>query len=376
MIESLRSISTWRIERRPKPGGAVRYRLGSVAIGVILSTTFALVVSGASSSAFFNGLWNSTLGTPYGVQYLAILATPLLLTGLAAAIPLRIGLWNIGGNGQLFLGAWAAFAVGERFPDMKATFLIPLMFVAAAAGGAAWALLPALARVYLGVNEIISTLMFNFIAGFWVLYWAGQRWPEPLSAGGVKSRVVPEQTVLQPAHIGEYLIPLGFLIALAVVAVIWLFLRGSVFGYEMSIIGSSPRAATYAGMPTRRITVTVFLLGGAAAGLAGVIEMLGNIQRFAPALSNNVGYTGVVVAVLAGGLGLDLVAMALVFAAITIGGNVLSITGASSDLVFAMYGLTLICAAIGQGLRHLKLVRTSHAAEDDTAAELPAEASV
>lgn len=374
-MSALDSVLTLRIERRPKPGGSTRYRLGSVAIGVIVSTVFALVVSGASPDQFFTGVWNSTLGTPYGVQYLMILTTPLILTGLAAAIPLRIGLWNIGGDGQLFLGAWAAFAVGVQYPHLKGAFLIPLMLIAGALGGAAWALLPALARVYLGVNEIISTLMFNFIAGFWVLYWAGQRWPEPLSAGGVKSRVVPEQSILSPIQLGDYMIPLGFIIALVVVAVVWAFLRGSVFGYEMSIIGSSPRAATYAGMSTRKITVMVFLLGGAAAGIAGVIEMLGNIQRFAPSLSNNLGYTGVVVAVLAGGVGLDLVGMALVFAVIAIGGNILAITGASSDLVFAMYGLTLICAAIGQGLRNVKVVRTRRAAPGDPTADISAEAS-
>ena len=371
----LRNVSTWRIERRPKPGGAVRYRLGSVAVGVILSTAFALVVSGASSSQFFNGLWNSTLGTPYGVQYFATIATPLILLGLAAAIPLRIGLWNIGGDGQLFLGAWGAFALGVKFPHMKGAFLIPLMFVVGAICGAAWSLIPALARVYLGVNEIIGTLMFNFIAGFWVIYWAAERWAEPLSAGAVRSRLIPVQTVLQPEPVGKYTIPLGFIIALIVVIVVWVFMRTSVLGYEMSIIGSSPRAASYAGMPARRITIAVFLLGGAAAGIAGVIEMLSNTQRFAPSLSNNLGYTGVVVAVLAGGLGLDLVAMALVFAVITIAGSVLSITGASSDLVFAMYGLTLICAAIGQGLRYIKVVRTSRAEVDSGAPQPSAEAA-
>ena len=115
-MSALDSVLTLRIERRPKPGGSTRYRLGSVAIGVIVSTVFALVVSGASPDQFFTGVWNSTLGTPYGVQYLMILTTPLILTGLAAAIPLRIGLWNIGGDGQLFLGAWAAFAVGVQYP--------------------------------------------------------------------------------------------------------------------------------------------------------------------------------------------------------------------------------------------------------------------
>jgi simple sugar transport system permease protein len=129
----------------------------------------------------------------------------------------------------------------------------------------------------------------------------------------------------------------------------------------MSIIGSSPKAATYAGMPTKRIMLIVFALGGVAAGLAGVTEMLTNVQRYGPALSNNTGYTGVVVAVLAGGFGPQLLAMALVFAVIAIAGNVLTITGAPSELVFAMYGLTLICAAIGQGLRHVRIVNPGRA---------------
>ena len=142
----------------------------------------------------------------------------------------------------------------------------------------------------------------------------------------------------------------------------------SLVGYEMSIIGSSPKAATYAGMPTKRIMVAVFALGGVAAGLAGVIEMLTNVQRYGPALSNNTGYTGVVVAVLAGGFGPQLWAMALVFAIIAIAGNVLTITGAPSELVFAMYGLTLICAAIGQGLRHVRVVNPGRAETGGAAA--------
>ena len=125
------------------------------------------------------------------------------------------------------------------------------MFVAGVLAGAAWSILPALARVYLNVNEIISTLMFNFIAGFWVIYWAGQKWAEPQSAGGVRSELVPKQSVLDPIQIGDYLIPVGFVIALVVAVCMWLFLRRSMFGYEMSIIGSSPRAAAYAGMSTR-----------------------------------------------------------------------------------------------------------------------------
>lgn len=368
MIDALRTLPAWRIERRAKPGGGVRYRVGSVAIGVVLSTAFALLVSDADPSQFFEGLWNSTFGQPAGFEYMLTLTASLLLVGLAAAIPLKLGLWNIGGDGQLFLGAWGAFAMGELFPDMSSSLLIPLMFVAAAVCAAAWSIVPAIARVYLNVNEIISTLMFNFIAASWVIYWAGSKWGEQASAGSVKSESVPEQTILESIPVGDYLIPISFVFAVIFGGLVWLFLRRSVFGYEMSIIGSSPKAATYAGMPTKRIMLIVFALGGVAAGLAGVTEMLTNVQRYGPALSNNTGYTGVVVAVLAGGFGPQLLVMALVFAIISIAGNVLTITGAPSELVFAMYGLTLICAAIGQGLRHVRIVNPGRA---ERAAALP-----
>jgi ABC-type uncharacterized transport system permease subunit len=361
VIEALRTLPAWRIERRARPGGEVRYRIGSVVIGVVLSTAFALLVSAADPSQFFEGIWNGTFGQPAGFEYMLTLTGLLLLVGLAAAIPLKIGLWNIGGDGQLFLGAWGAFAVGELFPDMNGSLLIPLMFVAAAFCAAAWSIIPAIARVYLNVNEIISTLMFNFIAASWVIYWAGSKWGEQASAGSVKSESVPKQSILESIQVGDYLIPISFVFAVVFGALVWLFLRRSVFGYEMSIIGSSPRAATYAGMPTKRIMLIVFALGGVAAGLAGVTEMLTNVQRYGPALSNNTGYTGVVVAVLAGGFGPQLLAMALVFAIISIAGNVLTITGAPSELVFAMYGLTLICAAVGQGLRHVRIVNPGRA---------------
>ncbi len=374
MIEALKNLPAWRIERRAKPGGAVRYRIGSVAIGVVLSTAFALLVSGADSAQFFEGLWNSTFNTPAGFENMLTLTAGLLLVGLAAAIPLRIGLWNIGGDGQIFLGAWGAFAMGQLFPDMSAALLVPLMFVAAAVCGAAWSMIPALARVYLNVNEIISTLLFNFIAVSWVIYWAGTKWGEEASAGSIKSVNVPEQTVLESFVFGDYFVPVGFVLAVLFAAGAWLFLRGSIFGYEMSIIGSSQKAATYAGMPTKRIMLVVFALGGVAAGLAGVIEMLTNVQRYGPALSNNLGYTGVVVAVLAGGFGPQLLLMALVFAVIAIAGNVLTITGAPSELVFAMYGLTLICAAIGQGMRHIRIVSPARA-ESDRPAPAAAEAA-
>ena len=168
---------TLRIERRPKPGGSIRYRLGrSRSASIALDGVRAGRLRRVARSVLHGRLEQHVWARPYGVQYRMILTTPLMLTGLAAAIPLRIGLWNIGGDGQLFLGAWGGLRRRSPVPAPKGAFLIPLMFdrrrgwrsglVAAPGAG------PRLPR---NVNEIISTLMFNFIAGFWVIYWAGQK---------------------------------------------------------------------------------------------------------------------------------------------------------------------------------------------------------
>lgn len=356
----------WRIERRPVPGNPAIYRAGSVLAGVAAAALAALLLSGSSAGGFFSDLWNLTLGSTVGIHGLALLATPLILTGVAVAVPLRLGLWNVGADGQLFLGAWAAFAVGELFPSAPAALLLPLMIVAGALAGGVWSFIPALARVHLGVNEIIGTLLMNFVAINWVLYWAGEKWAETATAGGVRSTEVAETAQLANFQLGSLFLPMGFLIAVAVAVLVWLGLRYSKLGYETSIVGSSPRAASYAGMHTKRVILTAFVIGGGVAGIAGVIELVGNVHRFGPALSNNAGYTGIVVAVLAGASALGVVGMGIVFAAITTSSSILRVGGSSSDLIFALFGLTLVIAAVGQGLAHLRVVRSRSPARTES----------
>ena len=351
-----------RIERRPAMEVHAFHRIGAVAFGVVAALAFGVIVSGTTLDVF-NDLWTSSFGTPRGIEDVATLALPLLLTGLAAMIPLRLGLWNIGGEGQLFIGAWAAAGIGFALPDLSAPVLIPLMIVASLIGGAVFVLLPALARVHFNVNEIITTLLLNFVAAFWVLYWAGKPWRDPTSVGGVKSESIPSQAEIPLLMFGSVEIPAGFLIAVAIAVLVWVIIRQTTLGYEVTMLGASPDSARFAGIPTQRLLVYALLAGGAMAGLAGALEMMGNAHRFGGGLSNNTGYTGIVIAVLAAGSALGVVALSIVFALIAIIGGIFRAEGASAEIVLAMYGLTLIFASVGQGLAQFKLVRREEATD-------------
>ncbi|MEX1141019.1 MAG: ABC transporter permease [Thermoleophilaceae bacterium] len=347
----------WRVERRGGPLGRLG-RVGPVGFGLVAGVLIVVVALGEANAAFFENLWLGTLGTPRGTENLMILAFPLILAGLAASVPYRLGLWNIGGEGQILLGAWGAAGVAFLLPSVAPAGLVPLMLLGAIAVGAIWILVPALARVWFGLNEIITTLLLNFVAISWMLYWAADKWREPLSPGGVKSERLPAAGELGEFEAGTVTVPVAFVFALLVALAIGLVVRHTRFGYELRMLGASERAARYAGMPTRRLIVAAMLIGGAMAGLAGAAVLMGEVQRYGPAVSNNTGYTGIMVAVLAAGSEVGVVAVALVFAAITIAGNILRVEGgASSSLVFAMFGLALVLAAIGQGAARFRLVR-------------------
>jgi general nucleoside transport system permease protein len=350
---------SWAVEYRPNPKGAAWYRLGAVAIGMVVGVVVATALVAVPAGDFLGYLWTGTVGSGISVQSILTLTTPLILTGLAAAIPYRVGFWNIGGEGQFLLGGWAATGVGFAAPGLPGAVLIFLMLAAACLAGALWALLPALLRVYLGVNEIITTLLMNFVASYFVLYWVTHVWLEPLSAGGVKSRLLPAQSFLPTVSVTPtWGIPAGLFLSVAAGLGIAGYFAQSRFGYEISVIGSSERVGKYAGIPTARRLVTVMLLGGALAGLGGAVELLGDVHRLAITISNNTGYTGVVIAVLAAGSALGVIGVAGLFGLIFVGGEVLTVWGTSSDVVFAITGMILVLAAIGQGICHLRLVRT------------------
>jgi general nucleoside transport system permease protein len=362
-----------RFERRPYTSRLMSYRLAGALVGLLVTLAAGPLYTQRSGGSFYSELWTGTFGSVYGIETVLIIATPLILTGLAAAIPYRMGLWNIGGDGQMYMGAWVAGAIAFHWPHASGRLLIPAMIVGAAIGGGLWILLPALARAYLGVNEIITTLMLNFVGLSWLTYWSAGPWIQPNLAGGVLSKFIPNQSELVPVSIGPISIQWGFLIAVALGVAVWLALRYTRIAYELSIMRAGERTGQYAGIATRRRMVQVLLVGGAMGGLAGAIEMMGNVHQYTPALSNNTGYSGVAVAILAAGSELGVLVIGILFAGVIVGSGVLMTVNVSSGAATQLFGVVLLCAAIGDSLARFRVsLEAPHPHDVPTPAPIPA----
>jgi ABC-type uncharacterized transport system permease subunit len=342
-------------ERRTNPGHVSWYRLGAAGAALVVAVaTLPLYVNGAGTGVY-SQLWSGTFGSVYGLQEVCILAAPLMLTGLAASIPYRMGLWNIGGDGQMYVGAWVATAIAFSAPHLSGAVLIPLMLVGSVVGGALWVLLPALGRAYLGVNEIITTLMLNFVGLYWLTYWASGPWSAPGIVGGVLSRPIPAHTELAHVSLGPVSVQWGFLLAISVGLAAAVGLRRTRIGFELPILGASPRAGYYAGIPTRRRIVHMLVLGGGLAGLAGAVELMGDVHQYSAAISNNTGYSGIAVAILASGSEVGVVVVAILFAGVLAGDTVLTTLNVSGGVATGLFGVVLLCSAVGDCLARFRL---------------------
>lgn len=223
--------------------------------------------------------------------------TPLVLTGIAVTFAFTGGYWNIGAEGQLYAGAVVATAIGINVEGWPALLVLPLLLLGGFAGGMLWALLPALMKVKLAIDEVVTTLLLNAVALFGVSALLNGPWRNPVSQW-------PQSPDIAAGAIFPKLIPrarlhLGFLIALLVIVVVWYFLSQSAFGLRMRAVGLGADAARFAGINVTRTTLTAALVSGGIAGLAGVNEIAGIHYHLIDAISPGYGYTGILIATLA-----------------------------------------------------------------------------
>jgi simple sugar transport system permease protein len=329
------------------------YRI--VAIVVVLAISAIYLAVTVHMPDFFGTVLRQTFMTQADLQELVVLATPFFLTALAVLIPMRVGLWNIGGEGQFFAGAWLATWFSFSMTHLPGPLLIVGMLLAGALGGALWATIPMLAKVLLNVNEIISTLMLNLVMVLWVTYWIAGPWML-LSALNIESRFIPNQAHLPLVHLGGGL-DSGLIIAVAITVVVGVTLRYSIFGYRTFVVGAGRAVALFTGVRIRRTLMASFLLGGALAGIAGVLQLAGNSYQLTPGLSNNTGYLGIAVAILAGGSVVGVGVMACLLAVIMLIGQTVQIYGVSSEAVFIVIGLLLLFTTVGEALSQYQLIR-------------------
>ncbi len=285
----------------------------------------------------------------WGWQDLLLKMTPLLLTGLAVAIAAQMNLWNIGAEGQLYLGAIATTGLALSLGDQLAGWqLLPLMLGGTLLLGGLWAAVPGVLRAYLGVNEIITTLLLNYVAISLTDYLLFGPWRDPQSLNfPVTSRFdeaarLPEMFGT-PVHWG---LPFGLLLAVLV----WVVLKRTTFGFQVRVAGDNPPAADYAGFASRRLLVCVLVLSGAVAGLAGLTEVAGVHQKLQQNFSVNYGYTGIIVSRMARNHPLGVILTAFLLAVIFVGGENLQIEYQLPIAVVYLFEGLLLFTIIGSEL--------------------------
>jgi general nucleoside transport system permease protein len=317
-----------RLERRTDTPAALLLAAPLAAVVFTLLVSSLLVAwAGAPVGRAYGLLLEGGFGSRFAITETLTRATPLIFTGLAAAVAFRARLFNIGAEGQLYAGALAAVAVGglhggSGWPA-PAWLLLPAMFIAAALAGALLLLGPALLKSRLGVDEVVTTLLLNFIVLLFVSAMLDGPMKDPAAMGWPQS-VALQDTLQLDKLIERSRVHSGLLAALALSAALWALLKYTTLGFEIRAVGANPGAARFAGMPVAAVNVKVALLSGALAGLAGAVEVAGRTGYVTLDMSPGYGYTGIVIAMLAMLNPLGVVAAAVFVAGMLVGADSMS----------------------------------------------------
>jgi len=313
-------------------------------LAALAVSAVALLALGVSPLAAYRLMFVQTLTTSFGMTETIAKAVPLIFVGLAVYLPLKAQLWNIGAEGQLFLGAIAGSWIGVNV-SLPGYALLPLMFLAGGVAGAVWIAVPAWLRAKLGINEIITTLLFVFIAAEIKNYLVRG----PMQAPGANFPQTAQLPVA--ARLPELPVigfPAGIVLAIAFVAVIHVVLNYTRLGFEITFIGANDEAAEHAGMSKLKIYTVVLLSGGAIAGIAGVSEIAGVQGRLRAQFAPGYGFTAIPIALLGRNGAVQVMLAACFFAVLFVGGSsiqtLLSVPAAIVDIIQALVILFLITA--------------------------------
>lgn len=322
---------------------------------VSLSALVVALILGAILIAFAGGdpvrsyihIARASFGNLGVLSDTLVKATPLILVGLACTVAFSMRLWNIGAEGQFFMGAFGASAV-VLIPilpaDTSPWIFIPVMLIAGALMGALWGFIPGILKALLNVNEIITTLMLNYVALAWVNFFVFAVWSE---GGFQMSEKFPKNAWLP--RLADYAdsisdfrgltTHLGLIIALICAFVVAFILFKSKWGYEIRLTGDNPRAAEYAGINIKRNIILVMMLSGGLAGIAGMSEISGVVHRLQSSISPGYGFTGIIIAWLARLNPFAVIVVSILFGAILLAGREIQPSGIPK----MMQGIILVC---------------------------------
>lgn len=287
-----------RLVKRKEPSQAMVYLTPVIALVLtLISGVLMFIMLGVPVGDALYAFFIEPLTTEYGLAELGVKATPLVLIGVALSLGFKANVWNIGAEGQLTFGAIAGGGVALLFYEVDSAIVLPLMIIAGIAGGMFWGAIPALLRTRFNSSEILTSLMLTYVATLFLSYLVHGPWRDPDGFNFPESRLFSDAATL-PIIWEDTRLHVGAAMAVLVSVVAWVFLTRTLFGFQLKVIGSAPAAGRYTGFSEKRTIWLSLLIGGAAAGLAGTIEVSGPIGQLLPNISPGYGFTAIIVAFL------------------------------------------------------------------------------
>ena len=344
--------ASYRIRLEPRLDEPPAWYPAAVSVGAIILALIlggiVILIAGGNPWASYVHIARASFGDIGVLSDTIVKATPILLTALACSIAFRMKLWNIGAEGQFIMGAWGASAIALvpiLPPETSRWLFIPVMALAGMAAGAVWGFIPGYLKAKFNVNEIISTLMLNYVAISWVNFWVFAVWTE----GGFQMSTKFPETAWLP-RLTDYgkLVPLfrgltthgGLVLGILAAIALWYIVYRSRWGYEIRLIGDNARAAQYAGISITRNIVYVMMLSGALAGLGGMSEVSGVVHRLQTSpIAAGYGFTGIIVAWLAKLNPIVIILVSILFGALILAGREIQPSGVPKMI----QGIILVC---------------------------------
>lgn len=318
----------------------------------LLLGAIPIALAGADPLTAYEALARGSLGSRSAIAETLVKTVPLVLVGLGVSVAFRARMWNIGAEGQLYIGAVAATAVSLAFPGLPKLVTLPLAIAASGLAGAGWAGAAGFLRVRFAASEIVSTLMLTYIAIQLVSYLVGGPWrdpgtTEPFTAEFASNAQLPILLMGTRLHV-------GIIVAAVFAIATWLVTSRTLFGYRIDIVGKSPASAEYGGIPAKRVLVTAITVSGVFAGVAGGIEVLGLHHRLFEHISPGYGFTGIAVAMLGRLNPLGVASAGLLFAALVVGADSMQqAAGVPFEVVFIVQSFVILFVL---GAERLKVV--------------------
>ncbi len=322
----------------------------------VIVSAILLASSGAELGVALSAMLDGAFGGMRATAKTLAKATPMILTGIAVTVAFRAKIWNIGAEGQLFAGAMASYWAYVIVGPAPGVYMIPLLFMAGFVGGGLYGGFAGFLRARFNVNEVLTTVMLNYIIRFVLSYLlVGGPWRDPSSFYQQSPRI--DRAVWFPDMFGISKLHIGFALAVLLAIGVYIMLKRSSFGYEIRAVGLNPRAARFKGINIERTAILVMVISGGLAGLAGVIEVFGVHHRMKPDISLGFGFTGIIIAVLALLNPLAVVPVAILFGAFTNGGIKMQIaTGVPSAITTAIEAIILLFFLAAATLTRFKIV--------------------